>query len=86
MVLLASANRDPSVFADPATFDLSRPNAHRHLAFSAGAHYCLGAGLARAEAAAALAGLLRRYARLRLAGTVTPRQSRVIRGPLRLPV
>jgi cytochrome P450 len=45
----ASANRDPSVFDDPDTFDAGRPNAARQLGFGAGPHYCLGANLARKE-------------------------------------
>ena len=47
--LLAGANRDPDVFVDPHTFDVTRENARDHVAFSAGRHYCLGAALARIE-------------------------------------
>ncbi len=49
-VLYAAANRDGCRFADPDAFDPDRPNAKEHLAFGHGEHYCLGAGLARAEA------------------------------------
>lgn len=51
-LVVAAANRDPSVFAEPAVFRLAddRP----HLAFGAGQHFCLGAGLARITIAAAL--------------------------------
>jgi len=49
-VLYAAANRDGCRFADPDAFDADRPNAKDHLAFGHGEHYCLGAGLARAEA------------------------------------
>jgi len=57
-VSLAGANRDPSVFADPDSFDLHRPNGRQHLAFAIGPHFCIGAQLARQEANAALAALL----------------------------
>jgi cytochrome P450 len=46
-LLLAAANRDPDVFADPDTFDVTRENASRHLSFSGGRHFCCAAGPAR---------------------------------------
>ncbi|WP_420081455.1 cytochrome P450 [Streptomyces sp. JL4002] len=59
IALLGSANRDPARFPDPGTLDLHRP-ADRHLGFGFGIHYCLGAGLARAEAEIGLTALLNR--------------------------
>ncbi len=66
MVSLAGANRDPEVFADPDRFDVHRANAHRHLAFAIGPHFCIGAGLARLEATAAVAALLDQLSGLHL--------------------
>ncbi len=86
--VLASANRDALQFPDPDTLDLARePN--RHLAFGLGIHYCLGAPLARLEGEVAIAALLRRAPRLRLA--VAPealrwRRGLVLRGLEALPV
>ena len=58
-IAFAAANRDPAVFADPDRLDLARtPNPH--VAFSAGAHYCLGAPLARMHAEIALPALFSR--------------------------
>src|SRR5580658_5596259 len=57
LLLLGSANRDERVFADADRFWIDRREP-RHLAFGAGPHYCLGATLARMEAAAALEALL----------------------------
>ena len=56
IAMLDAANHDPAVFESPGTLDVTR-DAHRHMAFGAGAHYCLGAALARAEAQVALAAL-----------------------------
>ena len=86
LVLLAGANRDPSVFSEPDRFDPTRANNREHLAFSAGVHYCLGAGLARIEAAVALRALFTRYPGLALAGKPRRRHSRNINGMLHLPV
>ncbi|MBW0132696.1 cytochrome P450 family protein [Pseudonocardia abyssalis] len=66
MPLLASANRDPAVFDRPEEFDITRsPNPH--IAFSRGAHFCLGANLARMEARIAIGNLLARFPGTRLA-------------------
>lgn len=59
LVLIAAANRDPSVFSDPGTFIPARPEISRALAFGAGIHYCLGAAVAREETRIALVELLK---------------------------
>lgn len=85
---IASANRDETQFAEPDRLDIGRePN--RHLSFGQGAHYCLGAPLARMEGQIAIDTLLRRAPELRLA--VEPerlrwRRQMVLRGLTALPV
>lgn len=67
MSVLAAANRDPEHFAEPDTFDVTRSfRASHHVAFGRGIHLCLGAPVARLEAAVALRVLIERYGALRL--------------------
>jgi cytochrome P450 len=63
-VLLAAANRDPAIYPDPDRFDIERADTHHH-SFGGGAHLCLGAHLARAEAQAAIGQLVARFPKLR---------------------
>jgi cytochrome P450 len=63
---LAASGRDTAVFPEPETFDLSRANTSKTLAFGKGIHYCLGAALGKLEAQVALDGLTHRFPRLRL--------------------
>ena len=82
----ARANRDPEVFADPARFDVTRANARDHLAFSAGIHYCVGAGLARLEGVVGLRTLAERFPDLRVSGRPVRRDLQTLRGFEHLPV
>jgi cytochrome P450 len=85
-MILAAANRDPAVFDDPATFDVRRSNANRHLSFSGGRHFCLGAALARLEGEVGLRSLFDRFPNLASAGPGVRRPTRVLRGWAELPV
>jgi cytochrome P450 len=86
VIYLAAANRDPAVFSDPHRFDVCRPNAGKHLSFSGGRHFCLGAALARAEGEAGLRSFFTRFPTARLAGTGERRDTRVLRGWAQLPL
>jgi cytochrome P450 len=81
-----AANRDASVFPDPDRFDVARqPNPH--VAFGGGgAHFCLGAHLARVEIAAMLREILLRLPDLEPAGEATWLPSTFISGPKHIPV
>ena len=85
---LSSANRDESQFRDPDTLDVMRePN--RHLALGMGAHFCVGAPLARLEGQIALTTLFRRFPDLRLARaseSLRWRRGLLLRGLEELPV
>jgi cytochrome P450 len=81
----ASANRDEAVFPDPFRFDIRRqPNPH--LAFGHGAHFCLGANLARMEIRLVLEGLLDRFAYVTLTGPVEWTRSNKHTGMRHMPV
>ena len=86
LLVLAAANRDPAVFADPDRLDLGRtPNPH--LAFGLGTHVCPGAPLARLETGVALGALYARFPGLRLHdGDAIWRPTLVTRALSRLPV
>jgi cytochrome P450 len=84
----AISNRDPAVFADPDTFDISR-SARHHIAFGYGVHQCLGQNLARMELELALPALFDRIPDLRLAVAVADlelRPATTIQGVNALPV
>ncbi|OBI74621.1 cytochrome [Mycobacterium sp. E740] len=86
ILYIAGTNRDPQVFDDPHRFNLERENAGKHLSFSGGRHFCLGAALARAEGEVGLRTFFERFPDARLAGEGARRQTRVLRGWASLPV
>lgn len=65
-LLTGAANRDPEVFENPNAFIVTRPNVRKYVSFGLGAHYCLGAPLARAEGETALRALLQGFQTLEL--------------------
>lgn len=80
-----AANRDPEAFTNADRLDLGR-TVNPHLAFGAGPHFCIGAGLARLEARIMLTTLIRRLPGLRLDGRPVRRPSFTIRGLEALPI
>jgi len=81
-----SANRDETIFDDPDRLDVGRTPNH-HVAFGAtGAHFCLGAQLARVEIDAILWEILTRLEGLELAGEPEWLSSNFISGPRTMPV
>ncbi|NGO68316.1 cytochrome P450 [Streptomyces boncukensis] len=85
-IMVGGANRDPQVFPDPGTFDITRDIGADTLAFSAGIHYCMGASLAKLEAEVAFEALTARIPRLRRAGPIRRSGSFIIRGMREFPV
>ena len=80
-----AANRDPAVFADPETFDITRrPNPH--LAFGTGTHFCMGSHMARLEMRVTLEELLKRFPNLSLSGPPERLHSNFISGIKRMPI
>lgn len=86
VLCLAAANRDPAVFDQPHSLDLARdPNPH--LGFGGGAHFCIGAPLARLEARIALRAMARRLPKVKISATKLDwRPSFTIRGLRELPL
>lgn len=83
LLLYASANRDEAVFGESAgRFDVGRHPNH-HVGFGFGAHFCLGAALARLETRVFLEEMLARFGRIEVAGPVVRTPSTVIAGVTR---
>jgi cytochrome P450 len=82
----AAANHDPDVYVEPDRFDIMREDAPPMQTFGAGAHYCLGANLARREMATALTVMSARMRNLRRDGMTQWKPMVGITGPSKLPV
>ena len=80
MTSLGAANHDPSIFDAPHELRLNRPNAHRHMAFASGIHYCLGSALAKLETEVAVGTLFQRFPTISILGTPSWRDRLTIRG------
>ncbi len=81
-----AANRDPAIYDDADRFDISRKDVPPILTFGGGAHYCLGANLARRELAEALVVLTRRLAAPHRAGPAPWKSLLGMTGPTTLPI
>ncbi len=90
LINYAAIGRDPERHGETADqFDITRPTRREHLAFGHGAHYCLGAELARLEARIALRALFDRFPHLSLAvppSELRPLESFISNGHQALPV
>ena len=82
----AAANRDPSVFENPHKFDITRPNASKHLAFGVGPHVCIGARLARMQLRAILSEIYKRFPNLKITGEAEWMASIWFNAIIKLPV
>jgi pentalenolactone synthase len=85
---IAAANHDPSAFADPQRVDVARQHA-AHLTFGHGAHYCIGAPLARVELKTVFGQLIPRFPSMRLTvdpATLDTRRDVLTGGLVELPV
>jgi cytochrome P450 len=85
-LLTGSAGRDERKYPDPDTYDIHRP-IDRHVTLGYGAHYCLGAALARMEGKVALTEVLRRFPAWEVdRDAVTYVATNTVRGPSSVPV
>jgi cytochrome P450 len=85
MLLLAAAHRDPAVTDKPDEFDPTRASV-RHLGFGLGPHFCLGAPLARLEAAVALSAVTKRFPNAQIDGDPAYKPNVTLRGMVGLDV
>lgn len=81
-----AANRDPAIYEDPTRFDITRDDPPAILTFGGGAHYCLGANLARRELSEALQIIAHRMPNPRVAGPAPWKPLLGMSGPTSLPI
>ncbi len=81
-----AANRDPEVFTDPHSFDITRPDAAKLLSFGVGAHFCLGVHFARMELRAMLERLATQLEHIEFAGEPQWAKANFVSGVKHLPV
>lgn len=81
-----AANRDPELFENPHAFDITRTDADKHLAFGFGAHFCLGAQLARMELPTVFRDLILRLEHIELSEPPTSTATTVVGGPKMLKI
>ena len=79
ITLIGSANRDPDANEDPDAFNVERKNV-KHISFSEGIHFCLGAPLARMEAEIVFDLLLERYSETKIANEPKWKDNITMRG------
>lgn len=84
-LLLAAANRDERMYAEPTRFDPHR-NLRNHLAFGHGVHLCVGAALARLELESLFGALAARVRTIELDGDPVRRLNNTVRGFAALPI
>jgi cytochrome P450 len=84
--MIAAANHDPAIFANPDHFDIDRPSLSRHLGFAMGSHHCLGLHLAKSEARIAIEALLDELPNLTLSGESPPILGHEFRQPAMMKV
>lgn len=85
VTLLGAGNRDPRRFTNPDRFEPGRADAGP-LSFGGGAHFCIGAALARLEGSVAFPRLFERFPKIAAAGEPTRRDTLVLRGFDALPI
>jgi cytochrome P450 len=81
-----AANLDPKVFTDPLAFDITRTNADKQICFGFGAHFCLGAQLARNEMRSLFTHLVPRIESIEFDGTPTMIRALLVGGHKTLPI